>query len=118
MVLSEAYRALKPGGKLLLDLNNRERVLKNYRHSTIVERDGNYVLDRMHYDMLTGRNITERITVRDGQIRHMRFFVRFFPYPELATWLRQAGFQQIHAYDQDGQPLDLESRRMIVVADK
>lgn len=117
-VLSEAYRALKPGGKLLLDLNNRERILKNYQHAAIVERDGNYMLDRMHYDVLTGRNYNERIIVRDGQIRQMRFFVRFFTYPELATWLQQAGFQQVHGYNQDGQALDLESRRMIVVADK
>ena len=117
-VLSEACRALKVGGKLLLDLNNRERILKNYQHVATVERDGNYMLDRMRYDVLTGRNYTERIILRDGQVRQMHFFVRFFTYPELATWLQQAGFWQIHGYDQDGQALNLESYRMIVVADK
>src|SRR5215472_6803276 len=40
-VLAEAYRALKPGGKLLLDLNNREWVLKNFQRSSVIERDGN-----------------------------------------------------------------------------
>jgi len=58
-----------------------------------VERDGNYMLDRMRYDLLTGRNYVERLIIRDGQVRQMHFFVRFFTYPELATWLQQAGFR-------------------------
>ena len=86
-VLAQAYRALKPGGRLLIDLNNRDYILKNYQHASVIERDGNYMIDRMRYDVSTDRNHTERIIVRDGQIRHMRFFVRLFTYPELAAWL-------------------------------
>src|SRR5262249_24674423 len=59
-VLGEAHRALKPGGMLLLDLNNRERMLKNFQRSSVVERDGNYLLDQRHYDTSTGRVYTER----------------------------------------------------------
>ncbi len=78
-VLSEACRALKLGGKLLIELNNRERILKNYQHETIVERDGNYMLDRMHYDVLMGRNYVERLIIRDGQVRQMHFLFASSP---------------------------------------
>lgn len=117
-VLTEAYRALKTGGKLLIERNNRDGILRTYQHAVITERDGNYMLDRMRYDVLTGRNYTERTIVRDGQIKRMHFFVRMFTYPELATWLRQAGFRAVYGYNEEEQALELKSRRMIVVAEK
>jgi SAM-dependent methyltransferase len=115
-VLAQAYRALKPGGKLLIDLNNRDFLLAHYQHTSVVERDGNYMIDLMRYDIGTGRNHTERIVVRDGQTRRMQFFVRLFTFPELRTWLEQVGFQAVSGYDQVGGPLTTDSRRMIVVA--
>src|SRR5262245_8574217 len=89
-VLGEAHRALKPGGKLLLELNNRDWVLKNFQRSSVVERGGNYMVDQRHYDVFTGRVYTERWILLAGERSHMRFFVREFSYHELAAWLRQA----------------------------
>ncbi|MBV9281321.1 MAG: hypothetical protein JOZ41_14670 [Chloroflexi bacterium] len=68
--------------------------------------------------MVSGRNQSERIVVRDGRVRRMRFFVRLLTFPELRTWLEQDGFRDVVGYDQEGGPLTLESRRMIVVADR
>ncbi len=117
-VLAQAYHALKPGGTLLIDLNNRDYILRHYQHAAVVEREDNFMIDSMRYDVATGCNHTERIIVRDGQVRRMRFFVRLLTYPELSAWLRQAGFAQVSGYDQDGQELTAGSRRMIVVATK
>jgi SAM-dependent methyltransferase len=117
-VLSEAYRALKPGGRLLLELNNREWLLKNLQHCSVIERDGNYLVDQRRYDVYSGRVYTERLILFDGRVSHMRFFVREFSYHELAAWLLQVGFQHINGYDWEGYPFSLESQRMIVVAEK
>lgn len=117
-VLTQAHRALKVGGKLLIELNNRDYILKNYQHAVVTERDGNYMIDHNRYDVLTGRNHAERIIVRDGHVRRMQFFVRMFTYPELSAWLREAGFRHVGGYDHDGHELTVESRRMIVIADK
>lgn len=118
VVGQEAYRALKPGGKLLIEHINRDAVLHNLQQAHIVERDGNYMLDQSRYDIPSGRIYTERTTIRDGQTKRAQFFVRLFTYPEIATWLRQAGFVEVQGYDSAGEPLRLDSRRMIVVARK
>jgi len=117
-VLSEAHRALKPGGKLLLELNKREWVLKNFQRASVIERDGNDMADQRYYDVFSGRVYTQRVILFEGQQSRMRFFVREFSFHELAAWLRQAGFQEVNGYDWEGQPFSLQSQRMIVVAEK
>jgi len=117
-VLSEAHRALKPGGELLLELNNREWVLKHFQRASVIERDGNYMADQRYYDVFSGRVYTQRLILFEGQQSRMRFFVREFSFHELAAWLRQAGFQDVNGYDWEGQPFSLQSQRMIVVAEK
>src|SRR5262249_1650805 len=83
--LSEAYRVLKPGGKLLLDLNNREWLLKNFQRASVIERDGNYLADQRHYDVRSGRVYTRRLILFEGQPSQMRFFVREFSFHELTA---------------------------------
>ena len=117
-VLAEAYRALRPGGRLLLDLNHRDPLLRVFHPAGIEERDGDFLLDKSRYDLETGRIQTERIVIRDGRTRRFEFFVRLFPYYEIRAWLLDAGFARVDAYDHDGAPLTLESRRMVIVAQK
>jgi SAM-dependent methyltransferase len=115
-VLGEAARALKPGGRLLIELNNRDAVLSHLQHSVVIERDGDFMLDQNRYEVSTGRMLTERVVIRGGQVRRMQFFVRMFTFPELQGWLQTAGFSQVQGFDEQGAPLALESRRMLVLA--
>ncbi|GAP97098.1 class I SAM-dependent methyltransferase [Leptolyngbya sp. NIES-2104] len=117
-VLEETYRSLKPGGSLLLDLINRDFMLRQFQPSSVVKRDDNYLIDQTRFDILTGQTHTERTIIRDGQIRRMQYSVRHFTYTEIQSWLMQAGFQQVEGYGSNGDNLTLESRRMIVVAQK
>jgi SAM-dependent methyltransferase len=117
-VLVEACRALKPGGKLLLDHQNRDRILKNFHPAFVMEKDGNYMIDLNRYNILTGQTENERIIVRDGRTRRMQYFIRLFTYPELRDWLLQASFRRVEGYGHTGEALTLDSRRMIVIAQK
>jgi hypothetical protein len=93
-------------------------VLQHFQRSSVVQRDGDYLVDQRHYDVSTGRVYTERLILFAGERSVMRFFVREFSYHELAAWLRQVGFGRVTGYDWDGQPLSLHSQRMIMVAQK
>jgi hypothetical protein len=41
-----------------------------------------------------------------------------FTFTELRDWLFAAGFTAVDGYDGDGEPLETNSRRMVVVAAK
>jgi SAM-dependent methyltransferase len=115
-VLAGAVRALRPGGRLLLDLNNLVAVLRTYQSTTALDAGADLVVDRHRMDPLTGRNLVERTIVRDGRARRVPYFVRMFSYPELRDWLLEAGFAAVTGYGEDGEPLSAEHRRMMVVA--
>ena len=115
-VLTEVARALKPGGRFALEMNNRDWILRHLQPASVDERDGNLVAERRQFDPLTGRMVAERTVVRDGRVRRVPFFVRMFTFTELRDLLLGSGFASVQGYGEDGGPLALESRRMITVA--
>ena len=117
-VLAEVARALRPGGRAAIELNNYPAIMRGYVPATVVERDGNLMVDRHRFDPLTGRNVVERTIIRDGSVRGTHFEVRMFTYPELRDWLLEAGFASVAGYGEDGEPLTVQHRRLIVVAEK
>ena len=74
------------------------------------------MVDQVTYDPVTGRVHNRRTIVRDGRVRTVNFGVRMFTFVELRDWLLGAGFQRVEGFGQDGTPLTLASRRMIVRA--
>ena len=117
-VLREVHRVLRSGGAFLLELQNRDRVLREFQPVTLTERDSHFMVDRATYNAMTGYVETERIMIRGGTVRRMHFAVRLFTYPELRDWLVQAGFVDIRGFDERGEPYTVPARRMLVTARK
>lgn len=114
--LREARKALRPGGRLALELWNRDAFARNWLPVTMSERDGDLQVERHHLDLLSGRAETDRFIVRGGRVRAVHFSVRFFTFTELRDWLLDAGFSSVAVSGHEGEPLDLQVRRMVVVA--
>jgi len=70
------------------------------------------------FDVVADRFNTERIIVRDGQLRRFQFSLASPTLAVLRDWLRQAGFADIASYDGDAGPVRFDSRRLIVVAQR
>jgi ubiquinone/menaquinone biosynthesis C-methylase UbiE len=117
-VLSEAHRVLRPGGRLLVENNNLAELLPRWLPAVVVERDGNFMIDRSKFEPATGRAVTERTCVRDGQVRRFSYSVRMFIGVELKGWLLAARFDSVDQVDHEGVALSAGSGRMVSVAHK
>ncbi len=121
-VLQAVAKALKTGGKLLLDTINREWVLSNYvQNDWRTDDDGNTYLEHREFDLMTGRNrVTFSIVSADGSRRESPGHdVRLYALTELARLLDIAGLRLYATYgDYDGAPYAIDTPRMIAVATK
>jgi SAM-dependent methyltransferase len=120
-VLASFAAALRPGGRLLLDMANPDKLkqlleLTGGTAAVFTERDGNHMVDEVSYDAGERRSVTKRHIVRDGNVRSLVFTVEQVPAPELTERLRAAGFSTVELFGQDGTPFDPDGRRLIAVA--
>ena len=117
-VLRQMRGALRPGGRLTLDLNNVVARLRDLTPSRVAAQNGPHdlLVDRYHLDPATSRLEVTRTVVRAGRARELRFVVRLFAFPELRDWLAGAGFTGATACGEDGAPLAAHHERMVVTA--
>jgi SAM-dependent methyltransferase len=117
--LETVRRTLKPGGRLAIDVHSRDAYVRNRGSATpasVTERDDDLLVDRHSFDVQSGRDETERWIVRDGRVRKTVYSVRFYTFTELRSLLLDVGFAAVESVGHDGQPLTLDTRRMIVIA--
>ena len=117
-VLAGVYRALRPGGRFLVELNHKDGLLPHWLPATVDHIGDDRLIEERSYDPVTGRSNTRRTVIRNGAIRQSSFFVRMFSFTELRDWLLQAGFRQVTGFAGDGTALTATARRMIVVAER
>lgn len=116
-VLAQITGALRPGGRLAMDLNNLTARLLTFQSSRVLVGEGqDRLADRYRLDPLTSQLWVERTVIRDGQARQVAFMVRLFAFPEIRDWLLQSGFATVSGYGESGTPLAAEHERMILVA--
>ena len=118
-VLREVGRVLRPGGRFLLDYLNREQVIRSLVPQSTTERDGVTIHQERWVDLRRGR-VEKQVTLERGDDRRgYAESVRMFTLPELEAMLDAAALtvDAVHG-DFDGQPLTLDSPRVIVLASK
>lgn len=120
-VLRSFARALRPGGRLLLELHNPGRLqrlveLGGGSSASVLERDGDLLVDRVTYDRAEGFSRTERFVVREGRIRKLEFLLEQVPAQQLVERLHDAGFQDVRLFGQGGEEFEPEGRRLIALA--
>jgi SAM-dependent methyltransferase len=121
-VLAGFARALRPGGRLLVELHNPERLrrvleLSGGTTAAVIERDGDLLVDRIAWDPAEAeRSLTERWIVRGGRTRKLEFSLEQIPAAKLVERLRAAGFREVELYGAGGAPFDPDGPRLLAVA--
>lgn len=119
-VLRGARRALKPSGALLLDLLNKEWLMRHFSASFSRRGDGPVrgTLNRLAFDLERGRLDTRRtLLLKDGRRRETFLSIRTYSLVELIRLLDSAGLRYEKAWGGfDGRPYGLDTFRMIVKA--
>jgi len=117
-VLSAVAGALVPGGRFLLDVVNRERIMRVYREKDWTRLDnGVTVLTERHFDFAGGRNQETRTWIfPNGRERSLRVDLRLYTTRELRTMLSTVGLEVDETFGGfDGGPLDLDAPECILV---
>lgn len=116
--LAAASRALKPGGRLLIDQYNTASLARAGDAYRVLDRGDSLLLQRPICDIENGRWGAERIVVRDGNLRRSRFTCRCYSPVEMKGMLTSVGFSTPTFLGDGFEQLNLDSTKQIVVATK
>lgn len=117
--LRSTAQALVPGGSLLLDVRNRDWIVRNIQPVTVLDKGDDLMIDRHVFDTTAGRLVDKRTYVRHGQARTVTFSIRLYSLSELTALLRATGFTVEKTWGGwDGAPMSMSRNRMLVLARK
>lgn len=117
-LLRRISSALRPRGRFLLELLNRDWILRNFEARSEREVDGVTVVEERKFDAGTNR-MKARIRRSGDDSAERRVDWRLYSLPELATLGRSVGFELAAAYgDLKRSPVTLESRLMRLVFER
>ncbi|MGA5096457.1 MULTISPECIES: SAM-dependent methyltransferase [Streptomyces] len=119
-ILRRYRRALRPGGRFLLDMHSPYRhipsVLANHEmHVDVLRRGPDMAVDIQELDAEASRYYAEKITIRDDKVERARYSVRMFTAPEILEWFRTAGFSHARVMNETGGTFTVSSRRLMVL---
>ena len=120
LVLEEVARILKPRGRMMIDLFNREQVLANLTTHERREVGGRTVEIERWYDERRER-VNKRIRLAGGESPQRTFLesVRAYTAVEVSDALGTAGLSVIARFGSfEGDELDRDSLRLILVAQR
>lgn len=116
-VLRAVAQALKPGGRFLVDLNNREAAILQGTWQRVWEPqdDGSVLLEERRYDLLSGRIHVAITRIRGAEQEATDQWLRLYTLPELVGLMRAVGLAATGIWgDWDGRDYTLDAPRLIL----
>jgi SAM-dependent methyltransferase len=109
----------KRGGHVIVDVENREYIVKHFVPEEWHEHEHELVLEKRRFDVIDGTVSTRRVVLSEGKRREYRRVLRMYTVAELAALLKAVGLRpQRWCGDYDGSRFGPESKRMIAVAER
>jgi SAM-dependent methyltransferase len=121
-VAARVFRALRPGGRFLLDVINRDFVVAQQPGQTWFEGDGCVCIDDVSIDFITSRMKVKRtLMLTSGRNRECTYSVRIYGLHELGKILHDVGFKVLNVSGRPEMPgvfFGATSPRIIILAAK
>lgn len=95
MVLRRLYQALKPGGRIMLHLINRDWLIANFESRGWVKAGNSISIESREFDYANSRNRVEWCFLKNGSAHTYNISLRVYSYHELISILTQIGFVDI-----------------------
>ena len=120
-VLRAVAKSLKPGGKFLIDIVNRDWLLANFQPKSWQKSGRLLLLEERIYNTKTHRN-TVKIQILDekGRWHKTAHIVRMYSLKEMKENLNRAGLKVVKVYGDTigNQKFTRNSRRLVILATK
>lgn len=121
-VLLRMRDALRPGGKLLLDVVNRDFVTRSQPNSVWFEGDGCVCMEESKVNHINSRlEVKRTVMLDDGSQREASYSLRIYALHELGQMLSKAGFRVLSVSGMRATPgvfFGADSPRMIILAER
>lgn len=120
--LQNVGRALKPGGKVLVEILNRDYIIQDLPTRVWWEGDGCVVLEEVELNYFSSRiQVNRSVVFDDGRQLEQEISVRAYSLHEVGKLMHAAGFRVLEVsggYQMKGRFLGNQSRHIIVLAEK
>jgi SAM-dependent methyltransferase len=97
-ILKGLTKALKPGGRFLLDVINRDFVMRHFRPRDWTKAGRGYVMEKRVYYTETSRILTTWYFAGEGRITRKQSDMRLYGLREIESVLANAGFRVTERY--------------------
>jgi len=119
VIMAKAAQSLRPGGRFILDVVNREAVVRGFKPRQRRGRPGNYVIEESRLDLAAGGLIARWTFVRGRHRSEHTITIRLYALHELVRMAAERGLRFLEACgDFDGSAYGPGSPRCILVAEK
>jgi SAM-dependent methyltransferase len=120
--LQNISRALKPGGKFLVEILNRDYIIADLPTRVWWEGDGCVVLEEVELNYFSSRiQVNRSVVFDDGRQLEQEISVRAYSLHEVGKLMHAAGFRVLEVsggYQMKGRFLGNQSRHIIVLAER
>lgn len=121
-VVDRLYRALKPRGLLLLDVVNRDYLIRSQPNLVWFEGDGCVVMEESRMNYITSRlEVKRTVILDDGRQRDNVYSLRTYSLHELGQILHHQGFRVVEVTGWEAHPgvfFGSDSPKLMILAER
>lgn len=119
-VLREVFKALKPGGKFIIEYVNKDFIFRHFKETDKREIPGGYVEINRKYNHLTSSHRETYDIYRNGSlVKHTELKFRFYALTELFAMLKRSGFNVLDVFGGfDHIPVTFDTKSCVIISEK